>query len=97
MPILQTGCSSRSFGTKLGDSIFIHYATYSIMTVGLIALDAKTGKQLWSVLTIDPDKKMSITGAPKAFAGKVLIGNGGSEAAMPDMALRTMPNYTHYI
>jgi quinohemoprotein ethanol dehydrogenase len=46
----------------------------------LIALDAKTGKQIWSVLTIDPDKKMSITGAPKAFAGKVLIGNGGSEA-----------------
>jgi len=46
----------------------------------LIALDAKTGKQLWSVLTIDPDKKMGITGAPKAFAGKVLIGNGGSEA-----------------
>ncbi len=47
----------------------------------LIALDAKTGRQIWSVLTIDPDKKMSITGAPKAFAGKVLIGNGGSEAA----------------
>ncbi len=47
----------------------------------LIALDAKTGKQIWSVLTIDPDKKMGITGAPKAFAGKVLIGNGGSEAA----------------
>ncbi len=47
----------------------------------LIALDAKTGEQLWSVLTIDPEKKMSITGAPKAFAGKVLIGNGGSEAA----------------
>ncbi|MFN4147286.1 MAG: PQQ-dependent dehydrogenase, methanol/ethanol family [Runella sp.] len=47
----------------------------------LIALDAKTGKPIWSVLTIDPDKKMNITGAPKAFAGKVLIGNGGSEAA----------------
>lgn len=47
----------------------------------LIAIDAKSGKQIWSVLTIDPDKKMSITGAPKAFAGKVLIGNGGSEAA----------------
>jgi quinohemoprotein ethanol dehydrogenase len=47
----------------------------------LIALDAKTGQQLWSALTIEPDKKMSITGAPKAFAGKVLIGNGGSEAA----------------
>jgi quinohemoprotein ethanol dehydrogenase len=47
----------------------------------LIALNAKTGKQIWSVLTIDPDKQMSITGAPKAFAGKVVIGNGGSEAA----------------
>ncbi|MCK5704347.1 MAG: PQQ-dependent dehydrogenase, methanol/ethanol family, partial [Cyclobacteriaceae bacterium] len=47
----------------------------------LIALDAKSGKQIWSALTIAPDKKMNITGAPKAFAGKVIIGNGGSEAA----------------
>jgi len=47
----------------------------------LIAIDAKTGKQQWSVLTIDPEKKMNITGVPKAFAGKVLIGNGGSEAS----------------
>lgn len=46
----------------------------------LIAVDAKTGKQIWSALTVDPGKKMNITGAPKAFAGKVLIGNGGSEA-----------------
>src|SRR5688572_26450551 len=46
----------------------------------LIAVDAKTGKQLWSTLTIESGKKMNITGAPKAFAGKVLIGNGGSEA-----------------
>jgi quinohemoprotein ethanol dehydrogenase len=46
----------------------------------LIALDAKTGKPVWSVLTIEPGKKMNITGAPKAFAGKVIIGNGGSEA-----------------
>jgi quinohemoprotein ethanol dehydrogenase len=46
----------------------------------LIALDAKTGKKVWSVLTIEKGVKMNITGAPKAFAGKVLIGNGGSEA-----------------
>ncbi len=45
----------------------------------LIAIDAKTGKQIWSVLTIDPDKHLYITGAPKAFKGKVIIGNGGSE------------------
>jgi len=47
----------------------------------LIAIHAKTGKQIWSSLTIEPDKKMYITGAPKAFAGKVVVGNGGSEAS----------------
>jgi quinohemoprotein ethanol dehydrogenase len=45
----------------------------------LIAVDAKTGKEIWSALTIDPKGQMSITGTPKAFAGKVIIGNGGSE------------------
>ena len=45
----------------------------------LIALDAETGKELWSATTIDPDKPLYITGAPKAFKGKVLIGNGGTE------------------
>jgi quinohemoprotein ethanol dehydrogenase len=45
----------------------------------LIALDAKTGKQIWSVVTFDPSKPLYITGAPKAFKGKVLIGNGGTE------------------
>jgi len=47
----------------------------------LIAIDAKTGKQIWSTLTIDSGKVMNITGAPKAFKGKVIIGNGGSETA----------------
>jgi quinohemoprotein ethanol dehydrogenase len=45
----------------------------------LIAIDAKTGKQVWSVDTIDRDKPYSITGAPRVANGKVFIGNGGSE------------------
>lgn len=45
----------------------------------LIALDASSGKHVWTTSTIDPDQAMYITGAPKAFRGKVLIGNGGSE------------------
>ena len=45
----------------------------------LIALDAKTGKVLWSVLTVDNSKSYTITGAPRVYAGKVLIGNGGAE------------------
>ncbi|QIB66832.1 PQQ-dependent dehydrogenase, methanol/ethanol family [Kineobactrum salinum] len=45
----------------------------------LIALNAKTGKLLWSVDTIDPDKAYTITGAPRVFDDKVIIGNGGAE------------------
>jgi len=45
----------------------------------LIALDSATGKPLWEVLTIDPQYRYSITGAPRVVQGKVLIGNGGAE------------------
>ncbi len=45
----------------------------------LIALDAKTGKELWTAVTFDPKRSLYITGAPKAFKGKVLVGNGGTE------------------
>ncbi len=45
----------------------------------LIALDAKTGTPIWEQMTIDPRKAFYITGAPKVFRGKVIIGNGGTE------------------
>ncbi|MBK9522713.1 MAG: PQQ-dependent dehydrogenase, methanol/ethanol family [Rhodocyclaceae bacterium] len=45
----------------------------------LIALDAKTGKQLWSTLTVDPKRSYTISGAPRVVNGLVLIGNGGAE------------------
>jgi len=45
----------------------------------LIALDAKTGKVVWSTLTIDPNFRYTITGAPRVVKGKVIIGNGGGE------------------
>jgi PQQ-dependent dehydrogenase (methanol/ethanol family) len=45
----------------------------------LIALDAKTGAEVWSVLTVDYDWPYSITGAPRVVKGKVVIGNGGAE------------------
>jgi quinohemoprotein ethanol dehydrogenase len=45
----------------------------------LIALDAKTGEPVWSVLTVDNSKGYTITGAPRVFDGRVLIGNGGAE------------------
>lgn len=45
----------------------------------LIALNAKTGKTLWSVATVDAHSKRTITGAPRVFNGKVIIGNGGAD------------------
>ncbi len=45
----------------------------------LIALDAGTGKEIWSVQTTDTAWPYTITGAPRVVKGKVLIGNGGAE------------------
>jgi quinohemoprotein ethanol dehydrogenase len=47
----------------------------------LIALDARSGRQLWSVETTGPDSIQTITGAPRVFNGKVVIGNGGADFA----------------
>ena len=45
----------------------------------LIALDARDGRQLWQVITVDQSKPYTITGAPRVIKGKVIIGNGGAE------------------
>jgi len=54
----------------------IYVATYDGR---LIALDQKTGKEVWSVLTLDHDKPVTSTGAPRIAKGKVIIGNAGGE------------------
>jgi len=45
----------------------------------LIALDAKTGAEIWTTMTVEKDSYYYVTGAPRAFNGKVIIGNGGTE------------------
>ncbi|QWG12855.1 PQQ-dependent dehydrogenase, methanol/ethanol family [Bradyrhizobium sediminis] len=46
----------------------------------LIALDAATGQKVWEKDTlIDKEHSYTITGAPRVFNGKVVIGNGGAE------------------
>ncbi len=46
----------------------------------LIALDADSGKQLWSAQTIDdPNGNYVITGAPRIAGSLVLIGNSGAD------------------
>jgi quinohemoprotein ethanol dehydrogenase len=46
----------------------------------LIAIDAKSGKQIWSTQTIDdPSGNYVITGAPRVAKGLVFIGNSGAD------------------
>jgi quinohemoprotein ethanol dehydrogenase len=45
----------------------------------LVSLEAKSGKPIWDISTIDRTKPYTITGAPRIVKGKVIIGNGGGE------------------
>lgn len=45
----------------------------------LVGIDAEKGTKVWETMTVDPRKAFYITGAPKVFRGKVIIGNGGTE------------------
>ena len=45
----------------------------------LIAIDAKTGKPVWSVQTIDTNDGSFVSGPPRVFNDKVIIGFGGGD------------------
>ena len=45
----------------------------------LVALRAATGKRAWSVQTLDKEDETSITGAPRVFNDKVVIGFAGGD------------------
>jgi quinohemoprotein ethanol dehydrogenase len=46
----------------------------------LIAIDAQTGKPAWSVLTVQKDDYRFISGPPRVFNGKIIVGHGGADA-----------------
>ncbi|HEY8571295.1 PQQ-dependent dehydrogenase, methanol/ethanol family [Phenylobacterium sp.] len=45
----------------------------------LIALDAKTGREVWSVQTGETGGSYTITQVPRLVKGMVIVGNGGAE------------------
>jgi quinohemoprotein ethanol dehydrogenase len=45
----------------------------------LLAVDAGSGKKVWEVQATDPQKTLSITGAPRIADGRIFIGEAGSE------------------
>jgi quinohemoprotein ethanol dehydrogenase len=48
----------------------------------LIALNAKDGTLAWSTLTVDPNDGATITGAPRAYNGKIIIGFSGGDFSL---------------
>ena len=72
---VNTCCDVVNRGVAVwGDKVFV-----GTIDGRLIALDRKTGKEVWSTVTVDQSKPYSITGAPRVVKDMVLIGSGGAE------------------
>ncbi|MEI9889694.1 MAG: PQQ-binding-like beta-propeller repeat protein [Caulobacteraceae bacterium] len=72
---INTCCSPANRGVAIwGDKVFV-----GALDGRLIALEAKTGKLVWSTQTFPKSTRLSITGAPRVIKGVVIIGNGGAE------------------
>jgi lanthanide-dependent methanol dehydrogenase len=68
-------CDTVNRGVSFGDGkIFLHQADDT-----LVALDAKSGKEVWSAKNGDPTKGQTGTSAPFVYKDKVLVGTSGGE------------------
>jgi PQQ-dependent dehydrogenase (methanol/ethanol family) len=68
-------CDTVNRGVSYADGkIFLHQADTT-----LVALDAKTGKVVWSVKNGDPSKGETGTSSPMIFKDKVIVGISGGE------------------
>ena len=68
-------CDTVNRGVAYGDGkIFLHQADTT-----LVALDAKTGKVVWSIKDGDPTKGETGTSAPLVVKNMVLVGTSGGE------------------
>ncbi len=74
-PITTYCCGPNNRGVAaLGDKIYM-----GTLDAQLVALDAKTGNQVWASQIADPELGYSETMAPTAVDGKILIGTKGGE------------------
>jgi alcohol dehydrogenase (cytochrome c) len=74
-PAVPVCCGPNNRGVAaLGDLIYM-----ATLDAKLIALNAKTGAVVWNKQLADPLKGYSITAAPTAVDGKILIGLAGAE------------------
>jgi len=54
----------------------------SLINGRVVALDAETGKLVWSAQSTDPSSDLTITGPVRVVKGKVIVGTAGAEYAM---------------
>jgi alcohol dehydrogenase (cytochrome c) len=52
---------------------------YNLLDASTVAVNAKTGKQIWRTSLGDPTTGETMTGAPIVVNGKVIVGNSGGE------------------
>ena len=72
-------CDTVNRGVAYGDGKII----LAQADTSLVALDAKTGKELWKVKNGDPAKGETSTSAPLIVKDKVLVGISGGEFGVP--------------
>jgi quinohemoprotein ethanol dehydrogenase len=75
----KTGVKACCDSVNRGVALWQGRVYFGALDGRLISLDAKSGKKVWEVVTVDQNKPYTITGAPRIIKGKVLIGNGGAE------------------
>lgn len=68
-------CDTVNRGVAYGDGKIILVQA----DTNVVALDAKTGKEVWKVTNGDPKKGETMTAAPMVFKDKVLVGISGGE------------------
>ena len=73
--LVDVCCDAVNRGVALyGDKVYV-----GTLDGRLVALDQKSGKEVWSKLTIPKDSHQAITGAPRIVKGMVVLGSAGSE------------------
>jgi quinohemoprotein ethanol dehydrogenase len=71
-----------SFGVNRGAAYADGRVFAAALDGRLFALDAKTGELLWTVQTVDAHSMETVTGAPRTFNDKVIIGTSGGDFGM---------------
>jgi quinohemoprotein ethanol dehydrogenase len=73
--LVRACCDAVNRGVALyGDKVYV-----ATLDGRLVALDQKTGKVVWSKVAVPDQTNYTITGAPRAAKGLILIGAGGAE------------------